>query len=59
MHQYKKLVCLHLALVVLAFGIGCSEKKSTTENDFAEDIVGEPIIEITESFKSEIFTTKS
>ena len=53
MHQYKKLVCLHLALVVLAFGIGCSEKKSTTENDFAEDIVGEPIIEITESFKSD------
>ena len=53
MHQYKKLVYLHLALVVLAFGIGCSEKKSTTENDFAEDIVGEPIIEITESFKSD------
>tara|TARA_B100000035_G_scaffold54441_1_gene42850 strand:+ start:9535 stop:10269 length:735 start_codon:yes stop_codon:yes gene_type:complete len=53
MHQYKKLVCLHLALVVLAFGIGCSEKKSTTENDFVEDIVGEPIIEITESFTSD------
>ena len=46
----QKISLLALALGILAFGIGCSEQKSTTENDFAEDIVGEPIIEITESF---------
>jgi hypothetical protein len=53
MHQYKNLIFLVLSLVVLALGIGCSEKKSATENDVAENIVGEPIIEITESLTSD------
>jgi hypothetical protein len=53
MHQYKNSSYFLLLVVILAWGIGCSEKKSINENDFAEDIVGEPIIEITEPFTSE------
>ena len=53
MYRFKDFSNFFLPLGILVLGIGCSEQSHEPADDFAKDIVGEPIIEIREPVVSD------